>query len=156
MALKKWINKSDRGSLIPLSFGFFLISMTLIFISINISSAYAVKKQLTNVAEAAINKSVHEINLPAYYAQLNRFSSVKKVPLDCSSAIRTFSQLIDQSPLHNKRIHVDQINCTLYSISAEVSVMAKLPIQIPFFSLDNLSSLIISTQVGASSDYLPN
>jgi hypothetical protein len=50
--------------------------------SINISSAYAVKKQLTNMAEAAINKSVHDINIPAYYAQLSRFSSVKKVLLD--------------------------------------------------------------------------
>jgi hypothetical protein len=156
MALAKWLKKSDRGSLIPLSFGFFLISMTLIFISINISSAYAVKRQLTNVAEAAINKFAHEINLPTYYAQLNRFSPVKKVPLDCFAATKTFSQLIDHSPLHGTRINIEEIDCTLYSISAKVSVMAKLPIQIPFFSLNNLSSLIIRTQVGASSDYLQN
>ena len=108
------------------------------------------------MAEAAINKAAHSINLPAYYAQLNRFNTNKKVPLDCFIAAKTFSQLINQSQLLGKRIDIEDINCGLYSISAQVSVLAKLPIQIPFFSLENLSTLNIRTQVGASSDYMPN
>ena len=69
MAIKKWLKAQSRGSLIPLSFGFFLLAMSLSFISINIASAYSVKKELTNVAESAINKSAQSINTLAYYAQ---------------------------------------------------------------------------------------
>jgi hypothetical protein len=156
MALALWLKKSDRGSLIPLSFGFFIISITLIFISINGSTAYATKKQLTNIAEAAINKAAHTINLPAYYAQLNRFQSNKKVPIDCSTASQVFSKLINEHQLSGNKISITSIDCDLYSITAELSVLAKLPIQIPFFTIDNISTFNIRTQVGASSEYLAN
>lgn len=156
MAIISWLNKKDRGSLIPLSLGFFIIAMTLTFISINISAAYAVKKQLINVAEAAINKSAHSISLPAYYAQLNRFSDRKRVPLDCSAALSTFSRLIGQSLVSGKNIRIEDFDCDLYAISAEVSILAKFPIQIPFFSLDQFDAFDIHAKIGASSDYIPN
>ena len=51
-----------------LSFGFYLLAMTLAFISINVASAYNLKKELTNVAEGAINKSAQSINILAHNA----------------------------------------------------------------------------------------
>ena len=72
MAIVKWLNGKSRGSLLPLSFGFFLIAMSLAFISINISSAYAAKKELTNIGEAAINSAAHSINLIVIYLKLAR------------------------------------------------------------------------------------
>jgi Flp pilus assembly protein TadG len=81
MAIRKFFKAESRGSLIPFSFGFFLLAMSLSFISINIASAYLVKKELTNVAESAVNKSAQSINTLAYYSQLNRFSNIKRVPL---------------------------------------------------------------------------
>ncbi|MEY3177359.1 MAG: hypothetical protein RLZZ348_547, partial [Actinomycetota bacterium] len=104
MAIKKWLKCQSRGSLIPLSFGFFMLAMSLSFISINIASAYSVKKELTNVAESAINKSAQSINALAYYAQLNRFSNNKRVPLDCMAANIEFHSLIKQVQISGKII----------------------------------------------------
>jgi hypothetical protein len=156
MAIKTIIFGKSRGSLIPLSFGFFLLAMTLTFISINVASAYSVKKQLTNLAEAAINRSAQSINTLAYYAEINRFNREKRVPLDCLSAQGKFYQLINQARLHEKQIKVDHFKCELYEVSAQVSIEGKMPIQIPFMESSALNTLIISTQVGASSVYIPN
>ena len=156
MAIKTIIFGKSRGSLIPLSFGFFLLAMTLTFISINVASAYSVKKQLTNLAEGAINKSAQSINSLAYYAEINRFNREKRVPLDCFAAQAKFYQLINQLRLHEKQIKVDNFKCELYEVSAQVSIEGNMPIQIPFMESVALNRLIISTQVGASSVYIPN
>jgi hypothetical protein len=156
MAIAKIIFGKSRGSLIPLSFGFFILAMTLTFVSINVASAYSVKKQLTNLAEGAINKSAQSINLLAYYAEVNRFSSVKRVPLDCYAAEGKFYQLINKVRLHDKQITVDYFKCEMYEVSAQVSIIGRMPIQIPFLDSVALNRLIISTQVGASSVYIPN
>ena len=155
MAIARIIFGKSRGSLIPLSFGFFLLAMTLTFISINVASAYSVKKQLTNLA-GAINKSAQSINSLAYYAEVNRFSRDKRVPLDCFAARAKFYQLINQLRLHEKQIKVDHFKCELYEVSAQVSIAGNMPIQIPFVESVALNRLIISTQVGASSVYIPN
>ena len=156
MALKKWLKQESRGSLIPLSFGFFLLAMSLSFISINIASAYSVKKELTNVAESAINNSAQSINPLAYYAQLNRFSNNKRVPIDCFAANLKFRALIGQVQISGKRVQVSSFDCQLYEVSAEVSIVGDLPIQIPFIHSDQINKVIITTKVGASSVYIPN
>ena len=156
MAVGSWFKHKSRGSLIPLSFGFFLIAMTLSFISINISAAYAAKKELTNIGEAAINSSAHSINLLFYYSEINRFDSKKRVPLNCQEASSKFYTLISQSRVSDKVIKVDSFNCDLYEVSAQISITAQLPIDIPFFHLNELDKLKITTSIGASSEYIPN
>jgi hypothetical protein len=156
MAVGSWFKHKSRGSLIPLSFGFFLIAMTLSFISINISAAYAAKKELTNIGEAAINSSAHSINLLFYYGEINRFDSMKRVPLNCQEASSKFYTLISQSRVSDKVINVDSFNCDLYEVSAQISITAQLPIDIPFFHLNELDKLKITTSIGASSEYIPN
>lgn len=156
MAIVKWLNGKSRGSLLPLSFGFFLIAMSLAFISINISSAYAAKKELTNIGEAAINSAAHSINLIAYYTELNRFSSNKRVPLDCYLANTRFHSIINQSQVSGKSIYIEQFNCDLFEVSAQISINARLPIDIPFFQLNELDNLHIRTTIGASSEYIAN
>ena len=156
MAVGSWFKHKSRGSLIPLSFGFFLIAMTLSFISINISAAYAAKKELTNIGEAAINSSAHSINLLFYYSEINRFDSKKRVPLNCQEASSKFYALISQSRVSDKVVKVDSFNCDLYEVSAQISISAQLPIDIPFFHLNELDKLKITTSIGASSEYIPN
>ena len=136
MAVSKWLIGKSRGSLIPLSFGFFLIAMSLSFISINISSAYATKKELTNIGEAAINKAAHSINLLAYYAEINRFSNNKRVPLDCLAANTQFHNLISQTLLSNRAIRVDRFDCDLDEVKAVISISGRLPIATPFSNID--------------------
>jgi hypothetical protein len=156
MAVGSWFKHKSRGSLIPLSFGFFLIAMSLSFISINISAAYAAKKELTNIGEAAINSSAHSINLLFYYSEINRFDSKKRVPLNCQEASSKFYALVSQSRVSDKVIKVDSFNCDLYEVSAQISITAQLPIDIPFFHLNELDKLKITTSIGASSEYIPN
>jgi hypothetical protein len=155
MAIRKLLFSKSRGSLIPLSFGFFLIAICLAFISINISTAYALKKELSNIGEAAINKAAQSINLFAYYGEINRYQSNKRVPLDCSAANTSFSNLIQVIDLSGKKITVERFNCDLYELSAQISVAGRMPIQIPFFNLDNLDNLTIRTTIGASSKIQP-
>jgi Flp pilus assembly protein TadG len=155
MAIKKLLLGKSPGSLIPLSFGFFLIAICLAFISINISTAYALKKELTNIGEAAINKAAHSLNLFAYYGEINRYQSNKRVPLDCQLANTSFSKLVQSIDLSGKKITVERFTCDLYELSAQISVTGRMPIQIPFFNLDNLDNLTIRTNIGASSRIQP-
>lgn len=155
MAVRKLLFTKSRGSLIPLSFGFFLISTCLAFISINISTAYSLKKELTNIGETAINKAAHSINLFAYYGEINRYQSNKRVPLDCQVANISFSNSLRAVDLSGKNITVERFNCDLYELSAQISVTGKMPIQIPFLTLDNLDNLTIRTTIGASSRIQP-
>ena len=155
MAIRELIFGKSRGSLIPLSFGFFLIAICLAFISINLSSAYALKKELSNIGEAAINKAAQSINLLAYYGEINRYQSNKRVPLDCQAASNSFSNLIQALDLSGKEITIERFNCDLYEISAQISVAGRMPIQIPFFNLANLDNLTIRTTIGASSKIHP-
>ena len=155
MAVSNFLSSKSRGSLIPLSFGFFLIAICLAFISINISTAYALKKELSNIGEAAINKAAHSINLFAYYGDINRYQSNKRVPLDCQAASSSFNNLIQSIDLSGKKITVERFNCDFYELSAQISITGRLPIQIPFFNLDNLDNLTIRTTIGASSKIQP-
>lgn len=155
MAIAKLLSSKSRGSLIPLSFGFFLITICLAFISINISSAYAMKRELTSIGEAAINKAAHSINLIAYYGELNRYQSQKYVPLDCNVANNEFVRLIQNTDVLGKDINIDNFQCDLYELSAQISLNIRMPIQIPFFNLTNLDYLRISTMIGASSKIQP-
>ena len=156
MALISWLVVRSRGSLIPLSLGFYLIAMSLLFISINISSAYSVKKELTNLGEAAINRAAHSINIPAYYAQLNQFSGKKRVPLDCIKAGTTFNDLIGKSSIYGKNISIERFDCNLFDLSATISISARFPLDIPFFNLEQFKTFDIRTVIGASSVYIPN
>jgi len=155
MAIRKLLFGKSRGSLIPLSFGFFLIAICLAFISINLSTAYALKKELSNIGEAAINKAAQSINLFAYYGEINRYLSNKRVPLDCQEANNSFSNLIQSLDLSGKKITIERFNCDLYELSAQISVAGRMPIQIPFFNLANLDNLTIRTTIGASSKIQP-
>jgi len=155
MAIRKFLFDKSRGSLIPLSFGFFLIAICLAFVSINISTAYAVKKELSNIGEATINKAAHSINLFAYYGEINRYQSNKRVPLDCQAASSSFSNLIQSIDLSGKKISIERFNCDLYELSAQISVAGRMPIKIPFLNLDNLDNLTIRTTIGASSKIHP-
>jgi hypothetical protein len=77
------------------------------------------------------------------------------VPLDCQAASSSFSNLIQSIDLSGKKITVERFNCDLYELSAQVSVAGRMPIQIPFFNLDNLDNLTIRTTIGASSKIQP-
>lgn len=143
----------SKGSLIPLSFGFFIISLSLLFISINLNAAYATKKELINLGESAVQRSAHEIDTLAYYLELNRFSPNKRVPIDCQAAKSIFYNLLSKMDLSGHQINVEEFNCSIFEISAKISVVGKMPLNIPLLGLANENQLQITAMVGANSPY---
>ena len=151
--IKRLLLGGSRGSLMPLSFGFFIIALTLLFISININAAYSTKKDLTNLGEAAIQRAAHEIDKIAYYLELNRFSFDKKIPINCPAAASKFRDLISMAQVSGHSINIDEFNCSIFEISARISVSGDLPIEIPMLRSENIEKITISVLVGANSPY---
>lgn len=151
--IKRTLLGVSSGSLMPLSFGFFIIALSLLFISININAAYATKKDLTNLGEAAIQRAAHELDKIAYYLELNRFSLDKKIPIDCSAASSKFRDLISVAQVSGHTINIDEFNCSIFEISARISVSGDLPLKIPMLRSQNIEKITISVLVGANSPY---
>ena len=143
----------SQGSLMPLSFGFFIIALSLLFVSININAAYSTKKELINLGEAAIQRAAHEMDSIAYYLELNRFSFDKKMPINCPAASNKFRELISQGKVSGYPINIDKFNCSLFEISAEISISGVLPVKIPMLRSENIEKITISVLVGANSPY---
>ena len=150
---KRILSSGSAGSLIPLSFGFFIISLTLLFLSVNINAAYATKKDLINLGEGAIQRAAHEMDVIAYYLELNRFTFNKRVPINCPSARSKFIELISNAQVSGKAINVEEFTCSLFEISAKISVSGVMPLGIPLLGSVNDEQITIPASVGANSPY---
>jgi len=150
---KRVLSSGSAGSLIPLSFGFFIISLTLLFLSVNINAAYATKKDLINLGEGAIQRAAHEMDVIAYYLELNRFTFNKRVPINCPSARSKFIELISNAQVSGKAINIEEFTCSLFEISAKISVSGVMPLGIPLLGSVNDEQITITASVGANSPY---
>jgi len=151
--LKNFLISKSQGSLIPLSFGLFLISLSILFISININAAYASKKELINLGESAIQRASHEIDTLSYYLELNRITSNKKIPINCIAARIKFVELISGSQISGHDVNIESFNCSLFEISAKISIYGKMPVQVPILGSVNNEKFMITATVGANSPY---
>lgn len=151
--LKRLIFGKSTGSLIPLSFGFFIISLSLLFISINVNAVYASKKELINLGEAAIQRASHEIDTLAYYLELNRFSFNKKIPINCGAAESKFKELISKTQINGHDVYIEDFNCSLFEISAKIAIYGEMPVHIPILNSLNNEKIVITALVGANSPY---
>jgi hypothetical protein len=89
----------------------------------------------------------------AYYLELNRFDQNKRVPIDCSAAKSVFYNLLSKMDISGHQISIEDFNCSLFKISAKISVTGKIPLNIPLLGLANENQLQISAMVGANSPY---
>ena len=153
ISLKRVLFGKSAGSLIPLSFGFFIISLSLLFISININAAYASKKELINLGEAAIQRASHEIDTLAYYLELNRFLSNKKIPINCSAAEAKFKDLIAKAKINGRDVYIEDFNCSIFEISAKIAISGEMPVRIPILNSLSNEEIVITASVGANSPY---
>ena len=151
--LKRVLNSRSQGSLIPMSFGFFIISLSILFISININATYASKKDLINLGVSAIQRASHEIDTLSYYLELNRFSSIKKIPINCSAARSKFVDLISGAQISGHDVKIENFDCSPFEISAKISIYGKMPVQVPILGSVNNEKFIIYATVGANSPY---
>jgi len=150
---KRFLNGKSQGSLIPLSFGFFIISLSILFISININAAYASKKELINLGESAIQRASHEIDTLAYYLELNRFLLNKKIPINCIAARSKFRDLISGTQISGHDVNIERFDCSPFEISAKISIYGKMPVQVPILGSVNNEKFMITVTVAANSPY---
>jgi len=151
--IRKILKGGSSGSLMPLSFGFLVIAISLIFVSVNVNAAYSTKKDLTNFGESAIQRAAHEMDEIAYYLELNRFHLNKKMPINCAAAAAKFTDLISIAQVSGNPISIDEFNCSIFEISARISVSGDLPLKIPMLRWESFERITISVLVGANSPY---
>ncbi len=133
----------ERGSLMPLTFGFFLISLLIIFILVDFSSVMLRQRVLIQENELALMRSSHQLSRSRYYLfglDQNLSNSEFKVPINCSDAKSAY---LDEVDLINSNkyssdstgnnflgnIEVIQFQCDGYKVVGEVSATYVLPLQ---------------------------
>ena len=81
--------RGERGSLLPLTFGFFIIALILIFVLVNFSSVMMRQRILIQENEFALMEASHQLNKTRYYLfglDQNLVNSEFRVPIDCADA----------------------------------------------------------------------
>lgn len=99
------ILRDERGSVTPLVFSFFIISLLLVFLLINVVHFYVERRHLVLVLESALSKASQNLDYRYYYSgyvERNKLSlrgvssSFRQervlLPIDCESAQREFAQ----------------------------------------------------------------
>ena len=105
------------------------------------------------MGEAEIQRAAHEIDTVAYYLELNRFFSKKKIPINCRAAEIKFKDLISKAQINGHDIYIEDFNYSLFEISAKIAISGEMPISIPILNSLNNGKIVITASVGANSPY---
>ena len=167
------VREDRRGSISIITIGLFSILLITSLILTDITAIYLAKRSLTMAAEAAAQQGVSNLDKAAYYK--GEFNSTKMsltvwgagesdpgIPIDCGAGrddarrvLQSWSDLgggVSQSNL--SEISLTNYSCDGFQIQVGASGVAKLPIPIPFFDLDEvlLSSSVSTIGERASSN----
>lgn len=139
---KSWV-KGERGSLLPLTFGFFIIILLLIFVLVDFSSVMMRQRVLIQENEFALMKASHQLSQSRYFlfGLKGNFSNNEfRVPIDCSGARSAyFSEInlvnIDKYAENSRiesesgSIEIIRFDCDGYKVYGEVAAKYVLPLQ---------------------------
>ena len=135
--------RGERGSLLPLTFGFFFITLLLIFVLVNFSSVMMRQRTLIQENEFALMEARHQLSKTRYYLfglDRNLLNSEFRVPIDCAnarSAYFTEIELINidkyatRSVIDKKLgvIEVVSFACDGNKVNGEIAATYVLPLQ---------------------------
>ena len=74
-------------------------------------------------------------------------------PARFNQLVKREIDLISLANVSGKQIHINDFHCNLFEVNAEISIMGRLPIDIPFQGMSNPKSIEITATVGANSPY---
>ncbi len=146
----------DKGSISPLIFGYFFISMVTIFIIANTAFLYIERRELTNTLEGSLFIASQQLDEISYYfsnpveeflGSIQRSpstlysTSLRQVPIDCPKA---HSVLREQLVFSGQDIEIAEFNCDGRSVSAKIRERVFLP-----FALKVLGITSFTNQVSA-------
>ena len=147
--------RDESGSLVILTFSFFLLLLISSLAVIDVSDSFLAKRQLVEIGEVAITRAAHSISLSRYYsgnilmdtsgADGNQF----RIPIDCEAAQLAFQNEISSSELRGQVISVTSWSCVDDEVDATLEVQIPTLISLPLGI--GSKSLTISSTVGATS-----
>ena len=90
----------DEGSISLLAFTYFLVTLLVVFIGINVTHAYLERRQVILAMESSLQRATQEINELQYYTGNFEQNTVRIgsrglttfIPIDCNAARRVFDE----------------------------------------------------------------
>jgi hypothetical protein len=147
--------RNDSGSLVILVLALFSLLLLSSFVVIDVSDNFLVKRQLVEIGEVAITRAAHQISLSRYYSgnilmdNSGGDGAQFRIPLDCQSAYRSFSDEISNSLLRGRSISITGWNCEGDEVRGTLQVVIPILLRLPL-GIGSDSTSITST-VGATS-----
>ena len=149
------LKKGESGSLVILVFALFFLLLIGSLAVVDISDNFLAKRQLVEIGEVAITRAAHQISFSRYYSGKILMDTSGgdgaqfRIPLDCQSAYRAFSDEISASSLRANHITIISWSCNddevVGTISAEIPILLNLPLGI------GSPTTVITSTVGATS-----
>jgi len=153
--------KDEDGSISLLIIGLFVVTIATLLVMTNIASIAIAQRSLVQASEAAVQRSVQNLDLNAYYVGkggmlsgvLNNNQS--PIPIECKSASAAINDELrhwntSNNSLLRREIRdmwMSEFNCDGVSVGISTSAFAVLPLQVPFLNLKNIE---LHTSVGAT------
>lgn len=149
--------QDESGSLSIFIIFLFLITLTLSFSIIDISGAYLAKRELINIAEPAISRAAHNVDLDRYYSgdriQVGTNSSgpVYIMPIDCQAAASTLETEIANTTLHGSAVDISDFSCQSDVLKVTVQAVIHPTLSIPLLHGSVMNGMLtISATMSAS------
>lgn len=147
----------QRGSLSIFIIFLFLITLMLSFSIIDVSGAYLAKRELINIAEPAISRAAHNVDLNRYYSgdrvQLgtNSAGPVYLVPIDCQAAASALESEIANITFHGSAINISDFSCQSDVLKATLQTLIHPTLAIPLLQGSVMNGMLtISATLSAS------
>lgn len=146
-----------------LIFGLFILLLSTALVLTDISAIYLAKRSLTLATEAAVQRSLKNLDAESYYSgEYNALQLARNlvgngeedpgIPIDCQAGVRDAEEILDDwESTNSTRVNLDQLQltdfqCDGFQVYIESSAVARIPIPLPFFRLDEV---LIRSHAGA-------
>ena len=127
------------------------------FSIIDISGAYLAKRELINVAEPAVSRASHNVDLNRYYSGdrvqvgTNSAGPVYLVPIDCQAAASTLEAEMANITFHGSAINISQFSCQSDVLKATLQTTIHPTLAIPLLQGSVMNGMLqISATISAS------
>ena len=153
--------KDEEGSISLLIIGLFIVAIATLLVITNIASIAIAQRSLIQASEAAVQRSVQNLDLKAYYVgKGGMFSGILNadevpIPIECNSASSAIADELKHWNTSNnsmlrreiRDIWISKFDCDGASVDINTTAFAVLPLQVPFIDLNNIE---LHATVGAT------
>lgn len=168
LRLKKLL-RDDIGSMMPISFIYFLITLIVTFSLINLTHFYIERRHLILVLESALASASQNLDQRSYYLGFDSRNRYKNslghdrllLPIDCEKARSDFPVRFREHWLLNQELNpgelekslptIKELSCDGMSLTSTVSARVFLPFPLTFAGVNFYDSVDQSVRVTVGS-----